>query len=457
MSAMTVTTGGVSGSNNNTNIGNSNNNNNSSSSSGNSTGVGGSNSESIDSFALFQSRSEPSWSNSNQMSFDQQWGENIFSLSSQQQQRLWPGENFQNEFCVDDLPYPRQTSNNQPNDFSPLPSSPTAPMNGNHIGSSGRFQFHNESPSLYCSSSLPPMSSCFNDSLYDPSPSSLLFPNDLDRRTHSLLDPHTNHHHQQQIQPQSSPLDNSILSRDAKFCVDHLIGRFGDIQLQQTTHQMPPNYSTFPNPFLTTANEQQQQQAPMHSPYFYSSSAPTGPTISPSVINSRLPPGPPTFGNHLYVSSPSSAHAQYPLPQQPNGPPPSTTPAMFNDRFERNDNYLPYSANPSFLSPIRFSPNSAYRTTKSGKQQIGPENSNLFICHLPQETNDQTLMNLFSQFGTVLSAKVFVDKKTNQSKCFGFVSYDNPHSAQQAISNMDGFNVGSKRLKVELKKPRRNS
>jgi RNA recognition motif-containing protein len=48
---------------------------------------------------------------------------------------------------------------------------------------------------------------------------------------------------------------------------------------------------------------------------------------------------------------------------------------------------------------MRFSPNQAYRTTKSGKQQIGPENSNLFICHLPQETNDQSLMNLFSQFG----------------------------------------------------------
>jgi len=48
-------------------------------------------------------------------------------------------------------------------------------------------------------------------------------------------------------------------------------------------------------------------------------------------------------------------------------------------------------------------------------------------------------------------------KKTNQSKCFGFVSYDNPSSAQQAISSIDGFSVGPKRLKVELKKPRRNS
>ena len=39
-----------------------------------------------------------------------------------------------------------------------------------------------------------------------------------------------------------------------------------------------------------------------------------------------------------------------------------------------------FSNNSSYLSQIRFSPNQAYRTTKSGKQQIGPENSNLFIA-----------------------------------------------------------------------------
>jgi RNA recognition motif-containing protein len=98
-----------------------------------------------------------------------------------------------------------------------------------------------------------------------------------------------------------------------------------------------------------------------------------------------------------------------PSQYQQNGPPTlsTTTSNIFNDRYERNDGYLPYSNNSSYLSQMRFSPNQAYRTTKSGKQQIGPENSNLFICHLPQETTDQTLMSLFSQFGTVLSAKVY--------------------------------------------------
>jgi CUG-BP- and ETR3-like factor len=86
----------------------------------------------------------------------------------------------------------------------------------------------------------------------------------------------------------------------------------------------------------------------------------------------------------------------------------------------------------------------------------GPAGANLFVYHLPHDLTDADLATAFNPFGNVISAKVYVDRYTAESKGFGFVSYDSVISAESAIEQMNGFQIGNKRLKVQHKRVHNN-
>uniref|UniRef100_A0A2C9WQF5 RRM domain-containing protein n=1 Tax=Manihot esculenta TaxID=3983 RepID=A0A2C9WQF5_MANES len=122
--------------------------------------------------------------------------------------------------------------------------------------------------------------------------------------------------------------------------------------------------------------------------------------------------------------------------------------------------HQPLSGSPSTVPAAVTSSNSAMSSSvssSSGGQIEGPPGANLFIYHIPQEFGDRELANAFQPYGKVLSAKVFVDKATGVSKCFGFVSYDSPAAAQMAINMMNGCQLGGKKLKVQVKRDNKQS
>lgn len=92
-----------------------------------------------------------------------------------------------------------------------------------------------------------------------------------------------------------------------------------------------------------------------------------------------------------------------------------------------------------------------FKKTKDGQIE-GPLGCNLIVNNLPRHFGDMELYSMFVVHGTILSAKVYIDKTTGISRCFGFVSYDSTTSALDAIKNLDGMQIENTRLKVQQKR-----
>lgn len=81
--------------------------------------------------------------------------------------------------------------------------------------------------------------------------------------------------------------------------------------------------------------------------------------------------------------------------------------------------------------------------------------SNIYVGNLPFSTSDNDLHDLFSQVGTVVSARVIMDRDTNRSRGFGFVEMGSSQDAQQAINRFNNYMLGDRNLTVNEAKPRR--
>lgn len=73
----------------------------------------------------------------------------------------------------------------------------------------------------------------------------------------------------------------------------------------------------------------------------------------------------------------------------------------------------------------------------------------LFVGGLSWGTDDQALRAAFEQFGAVTEAKVVTDRETGRSRGFGFVSFQDEASAQNALDKMNGQVLDGRTLKVD--------
>ncbi|HVM90169.1 MAG TPA: RNA-binding protein [Puia sp.] len=82
---------------------------------------------------------------------------------------------------------------------------------------------------------------------------------------------------------------------------------------------------------------------------------------------------------------------------------------------------------------------------------------NIYVSNLGFNIQDADLKNLFSEYGTVSSAKVIMDRETGQSRGFGFVEMPDEANAQKALRELNGKMTDGRPIKVSEARPKNNN
>lgn len=80
---------------------------------------------------------------------------------------------------------------------------------------------------------------------------------------------------------------------------------------------------------------------------------------------------------------------------------------------------------------------------------------NIFVGNLPFTATENELRDLFASYGDIDSVAVIKDRDTGRSRGFGFVELADDARARDAISELDGYDMGGRKIAVNEAQPRR--
>ncbi len=74
----------------------------------------------------------------------------------------------------------------------------------------------------------------------------------------------------------------------------------------------------------------------------------------------------------------------------------------------------------------------------------------IYVGNLSYTTTQETLQNVFSQYGELVSVSLITDRDTQQSKGFGFIEFSDDSAAENAITAMGGKELDGRRIRVSV-------
>jgi RNA recognition motif-containing protein len=79
---------------------------------------------------------------------------------------------------------------------------------------------------------------------------------------------------------------------------------------------------------------------------------------------------------------------------------------------------------------------------------------NIFVSNLSFKADEESLKQLFQNYGEVNSCKIITDKFTGKSRGFGFVEMKNDEDGQKAIDGLNESDFDGRNISVSVAKPR---
>jgi len=81
----------------------------------------------------------------------------------------------------------------------------------------------------------------------------------------------------------------------------------------------------------------------------------------------------------------------------------------------------------------------------------------IFVGSIPFKWKEKDLIEVFSQYGTVESAKIVINKATRQNKGFGFVTMPDEREALKAIAQLHEKDFLERKILVTIANPDKKS